>query len=372
MSQPPLRVLVVGQTPPPHHGQAIMIARLLELRSEHLRIDHVRLAYSDDIGSVGKFAPRKVWILFTTILRVWWMRLRHGSQVLYYPPSGPAKVPVLRDIVFLLATRWLFPKVAFHFHAGGVSGYEARLPALFRPLFRWAYRKPDLAIRTAPQNPDDGLIFGAVRNVVVPNGVEDMRGSVPERTATAGAPLHILFTGVMTEGKGVGVALEAFRLALAEGLDAHLEMMGKWSSEAYREQCEAYVHQHGLGTRVRFIGVLSGPEKFARFAACDIFCFPSFYEAETFGLVLLEAMQFAKPVVSTVWRGIPSVVSDGHNGYLVSIQDPRAVADRLLRLRDAELRRTMGLEGRRIFEREFTLNAFHRNMERELLSLRPG
>lgn len=346
-----------------------MIARLLELRSDRVLLFHVRLAYSDDIGSVGKFAFRKVWILFSTILKVWTARLRHGTQVLYYPPSGPAKVPVLRDIVFLLATRWMFRKVVFHFHAGGVSEFASQLPGILRPLFRLAYRKPDLVIRTAPQNPDDGAAFGARRNVVVPNGVEDMRGTVPESMAQPGQPLNILFTGVMTEGKGVLVALEGFKLATEQGLDARLGMMGKWSSESFRVRCEGFVQQHGLGDRVEFIGVLSGPEKFARFAACDIFCFPSFYDAETFGLVLLEAMQFAKPVVSTLWRGIPSVVADGSSGYLVPIREPKVVAEKLLLLRDPELRRTMGLEGRRIFEREFTLQAFHRNMEREFEAL---
>lgn len=348
-----------------------MIARLLELHSDRIQLYHIRLAYSDDIGQVGRFAFRKVWILFTTIVRVWWARVRHGTTVLYYPPSGPAKVPVLRDIVFLLATRWMFRYTAFHFHAGGVSGFAHQLPGFVRPMFRWAYQEPDLAIRTAPQNPDDGAAFGAMRNVVVPNGVQDMRGTVPETSAAPGEPLNILFTGVLTEGKGVLVALEAFRLALAEGLDARMELMGKWSSDDFRVRCEAYVQQQGLANRVRFIGVLSGTEKYARFAACDIFCFPSFYEAETFGLVLLEAMQFAKPVVSTVWRGIPSVVADGRSGFLVPIQQPHAVANQLLALRNPALRKAMGLEGRRIFEQEFTLNAFHRNMERELVALFP-
>jgi hypothetical protein len=41
-------------------------------------------------------------------------------------------------------------------------------------------------------------------------------------------------------------------------------------------------------------------------------------EAETFGLVLVEAMQFGKPVISTHWRGIPSVVADGRSGFLGS------------------------------------------------------
>ena len=56
------------------------------------------MAFSEDMESVGKFAPRKLWVLFTTILRIWWARFRYRTPVLYYPPSGPNKVPVLRDI----------------------------------------------------------------------------------------------------------------------------------------------------------------------------------------------------------------------------------------------------------------------------------
>ena len=52
------------------------------------------------------------------------------------------------------------------------------------------------------------------------------------------------------------------------------------------------------------------------------------------------------------------------------VQQPLAVAGKIMVLAaDPELRRTMGQEGRRIFEQEFTLNAFHRSMERELLGL---
>ena len=347
-----------------------MIARLLELRSDRIALFHVRMAFSEDIESVGKFALRKLWVLFTTILHIWWVRFRHRTAVLYYPPSGPSKVPVLRDIVLLCSTRWLFRKVVFHFHAGGVSEYAHQLPAVLQPLYRMAYRRPSLAIRTAPQNPDDGKALGALRDVVVPNGLPDMRGTVPELAAVPGERITILFTGLLVPGKGVSDVLEAFRSAVGDGLDARLQLMGKWSKGSYQQECEAFVARHLLSDRVEFLGVLSGKEKFERFAACDIFCFPSYYDAETFGLVLLEAMQFAKPVISTIWRGIPSVVADGKSGYLVPIRQPSAVAVKLLVLgRDADLRRSMGQAGRRIFEREFTLGSFHRSMEREFMGL---
>ncbi len=365
----PMRVLVVGQTPPPFGGQAIMIKALLRSDPVRVKLFHVRLNYSEDMDSVGKFAMRKIWVLFTTILHVWGARLRHRTPMLYYPPSGPNMVPVLRDVVFLCATRWLFKWTVFHYHAGGVSGFEKHLSVWVRPFYRLAYRNAAMAIRTAPQNPEDGKLLGAKLDVVVPNGIPDMRGTVQEHSATPGKPVVILFTGVLIRSKGVRVLLEAFREVVAQGADARLELMGRWGDRTFEEECRAYMAEHGLGEKVTFLGVMRDMEKFERFAGCDIFCFPSHFEAESFGLVLLEAMQFAKPVVTTRWRGIPSVAADGVNGFVVPVEDPSAIATKLLLLiRDEPLRRRMGEAGRRIFAERFTVERFQKNMEEALVA----
>ncbi len=344
-----------------------MIEALLKGHYDRIKLFHVRLAFSEDMESVGKFAFKKVWILFTTVLSIWVARFRFRTPVLYYPPSGPNKVPVLRDIVLLCGVRWLFRKTVFHFHAGGISSFEPRLPFVLRPLFRLAYRRPFMAIRTAPQNPEDGELLDAVIDIVVPNGVPDMRGTVPERTVAPGEPIVILFTGVLIPSKGVRVLLQAFQRVIANGANARLELMGKWGDEAFQRECEAFVQREVPG-RVSFLGVKRDKEKLMHFAACDIFCFPSFFEAESFGLVLVEAMQFAKPVVTTDWRGIPSVAQDGVNGFVVPVHETEAVADRLLKLiHDPDLRARMGREGRRIFEERFTLERFRNNMENALV-----
>jgi glycosyltransferase involved in cell wall biosynthesis len=349
-----------------------MVEALLGGEYRRLKLFHVRLAYSEDMDSVGKFALRKVVVLLATVLRVWWSRIRHRTTVLYYPPSGPNMVPVLRDIVFLCATRWMFRHTVFHYHAGGVSSFEGRLPGILRPFFRWAYRNADLAIRTAPQNPEDGRLLEARMDVVVPNGIPDMRGTLKE-TVTENGPLTILFTGVLIPSKGVQVLLNAFKMLLDRGADVRLELMGRWGDAEFRARCEAFIGHHRIQDRVAFLGVKRDGEKLERFAQCDIFCFPSHFEAESFGLVLLEAMQFAKPVVSTWWRGIPSVVQDGVNGSLVPVEDADAVADRLMDLvNDKALRQRMGEEGRRIFAARFTLERFRQNMEAAIMSaIRP-
>ena len=65
-----------------------------------------------------------------------------------------------------------------------------------------------------------------------------------------------------------------------------------------------------------FCGRKVDDEKWAHYRAADIFCFPTHYSAESFGNVLLEAMMFELPVVSTAWRGVSGIVEEGVTGFL--------------------------------------------------------
>ena len=228
-----IRVLVVGQTPPPFGGQAVMIDAMLQGAYEGVRLYHVRMAFSDDMDSIGRFKLKKVWVLFNTVLRIWWGRIRWGTRILYYPPAGPNTVPVIRDIILLTATRWLFAHTIFHFHAGGVSSFKKELPALLRPFFSIAYRKPSLAVRTSSLNPDDGQALDAARSIVVPNGIKDMRAEYPEEFAKRGERQMILFTGILMPSKGVREVLKSFKVLVDGGHDVGLWLMGRWHDREF-------------------------------------------------------------------------------------------------------------------------------------------
>lgn len=95
------------------------------------------------------------------------------------------------------------------------------------------------------------------------------------------------------------------------------------------------------GSNVQFLGPVSEPRD--AYAAADVFCLPSHYEA--FGLVLLEAMAQGKPVVATTAGGMPDVV--GNAGALVPPRHPDAIATALRRLLgDREQRARLGAIGR--------------------------
>ncbi len=93
---------------------------------------------------------------------------------------------------------------------------------------------------------------------------------------------------------------------------------------------------------------------------------PTYYPNECFPLVILEAMQHSLPVISTFEGGIPDMVKDGINGFLIPQRNVIALAERLeLLVRYPQLRKQMGRDGRIKYENNFTLGIF----EHKLLSI---
>jgi glycosyltransferase involved in cell wall biosynthesis len=115
---------------------------------------------------------------------------------------------------------------------------------------------------------------------------------------------------------------------------------------------------------------MTGEAKFQYYLKANIFCFPTFFESENFPVVLLEAASFALPVVSSQWRGIPSIIQEGENGFLSPVKDYHHMAERLqLLIEQPELRKKMGETNRRIYLEKYSLNKFHENMEEAFHSL---
>ena len=366
----PLRVLAVTQLPPPPMGQAVAALSFVTGRYRDLHVFPVRMTFSKQMDEVGKPQFGKVVHLVALIGRVLWRRARTHATVLYYPPAGPDLVPVLRDVVILLCTRWAFHSTVFHFHASGVSELEPRLPRVLRGLFRRAYGHPDLAIQTSALNPPDGGRLGARRTVVVPNGLPDHPLARQQRDTTSDGLPIILYVGVLRESKGLLVLVEACRRLLQEGVAFRLDLMGAVESPAFERCLRDALEAAGMTGHTLFLGVRHDTAKAECFRAADIFCYPTHFESESFGIVVAEAMQFSLPVVATRWRGVPSVVDDGASGILVPVRDPAALAAALRTLlEDPQNRERMGRRGRELYLERYTEDRFRRAMEAALCEL---
>ena len=355
-----------------------MIRAFLEGHYSRVRLIHVPMRFSRSTAEIGGFSVRKVLLLFGTLLHMLFARFRSGATVLYYPPAGANLVPVLRDLVLLIPTRWLFQRTVFHFHAAGLCNIYQRLPQLLRPLFRLAYRRPDLAIFTTAATSADAAQLGAKATAIVPCGVEDrFSPKYAESAASLKSPL-ILFAGILCEEKGVLTLLEAYRMLQAEGIDFHAACLGAFLSAEFEETVNRILDETGLRSRVHFPGVVTGDEKDRYFADAAIFCFPSHYPAESFGVVLIEAMSFSLPIVATDWQGIPEVL--GRSGedstrtldgsLLVPVRNPTSLAAALRQLLASLAdRRAMGQRNRSRYLEHFTLDRYRSSLEAHLAAI---
>jgi glycosyltransferase involved in cell wall biosynthesis len=229
-----------------------------------------------------------------------------------------------------------------------------------------------MAIRL-PLTPDDAGLLAARGSAEVPYGIADVAGGLlaEARAARAKRPITILFVGLLRESKGLLVLIDACRELRRRGVPFRLSLMGTFMDAEFEDRVRAGIHDSGLEDAVDFLGVLTGDAKNRAFANASIFCFPSFFESESAPVVLLEAMQFALPIVTTSWRSIPAVVHEGENGFLLPIKSPIAVADRLQQLiADDDLRERMGNESRRRYQSAYTPAAYQRNLQAVFDSLR--
>ncbi|MBI1745197.1 MAG: glycosyltransferase family 4 protein [Acidobacteria bacterium] len=122
----------------------------------------------------------------------------------------------------------------------------------------------------------------------------------------------------------VRCTLEAFQLVQQVRPDAELLIAGDGSERAALER---FVRDNGL-PRVTFCGAVDHAAMAALYQQCDIFLNASI--ADNFPGAILEAAACGLPIVSSDAGGIPYLVEQGKTGLLVSVNDPRAMAEKIL------------------------------------------
>lgn len=136
--------------------------------------------------------------------------------------------------------------------------------------------------------------------------------------------------------KGQGVLLEAVPQVLAGFPQTHFIIAGDGSE---RKNLIRQARRLGVGAQVHFVGFVQEPDNY--FNAVDINVLAS--KSESFPYVLLEGALYKLPTVASAVGGIPELIVDGENGFLVAPGDSGELAQRLNRLlADQELRRRLG------------------------------
>ncbi|MFC1550449.1 glycosyltransferase [Candidatus Neomarinimicrobiota bacterium] len=250
------------------------------------------------------------------------------------------------------------------FSAAGLSEYVKNSNPIIRYLALRVYGNANGAIQRSLLNPPDGEYFKAKEILTVQGGVPDCKYRTDFQKNNPQNPISILYAGIIHESKGVMVLLKAIRLVRDQNYNFKLSIMGEFTSNAFKNKVQQFISDNKLDDKVLLPGFKKGKDKWDQYNKADIFCFPTFYETESFGLVIVEAMMFELPVITTNWRAIPDIVSDSETGFLIPIKNSEILAEKIILLiSDSELRKKMGYAGREKYLNEFTMDRFVNRFE---------
>lgn len=246
-------------------------------------------------------------------------------------------------------------RVVLHWHTDIVR--QKNILKLYDPLQQWLLRRADAVIATSPPYAESSpwLREHANKVEVIPLGVDvgalaASAAAVAQVKARYGGRRIIFSLGRLVYYKGFEYLVRA-----AERLPDDVVVVIGGVGEL-QEDLSELIRASGLGQKVILAGTIPFHELGAHFAACDIFCLPSVERSEAYGVVQVEAMSFAKPVVSTEipGSGVSWVNQHEVSGLVVPPADAESLSKGLNSLLESsELRACLGAGARQRYERYF-------------------
>ncbi|WP_321418625.1 glycosyltransferase family 4 protein [uncultured Methanomethylovorans sp.] len=224
-----------------------------------------------------------------------------------------------------------------------VQGSDIYTPTAFLKLFSTPLLKKASTIIALTEGMKAEINNKCKTNIVViSNGIElenfktELIG--PSKLQNEGSlstmDQKIIFVGTLRPIKGVRYLLEAMPIIRLNNSHVKLVIVGDGEEKEYLQKLTFDLN---LNTCVSFVGKVPNDKIPKYMKDADLFVLPSL--SESFGIVNIEAMASGLPIVSTNVGGLPYLIKDGINGFLVNPRDPAAIAEKsLLILNDMDLK----------------------------------
>lgn len=322
------KVLIVGPLSPPMGGIATYVEDMLksDLNKEY-DIFHLNTTRSLEI----KESFVKNFLLFCkNSLKLVYLLLLHKPKIVHIHTSS--YMAFWEKSIFLIISKVFNKKVVLHIHGGGFRNFYLSRGLIIKILIKFLLNLSDTIIVLSntwkeffTQITESDKIT-IIHNAVNPNFYEvDNTKNSSNKTS-----IQILFAGYLSRDKGIYDILDAVPLIIKTRKDVKFVFAGAEDKPGELEIIRKRIIRNDIGNYVFFLGVLSKREIISTYENSDIFILPSYIEGMP--LTVLEAMAAGLPVISTPIGGIPEVIVDGVNGFLITPGDYVDLANKISEL----------------------------------------
>jgi glycosyltransferase involved in cell wall biosynthesis len=350
-----IRVLMVGPGKGMQGGISALVETLVPLLERQVDLLYFPTVKQRPLERSGKFSLRNMALAISQFARFLYALYRYRPQIIHLHTSQG--IAWLKDTVFILVGKACRLPVVVHVHAPDFDelyGKQARLlqcytrkimglaDAIIAVSTEWR----DRLTQITPRN----RVF-AFRNCIA---IDEL---APHCRDSYTDGVWALFLGSVGPRKGAFDLLDAMGYVKSRGCSLHLWIAGHEEGKGEMLKARTRLQELQLEDLCELPGIVHGAKKTELLNKASLFVLPSHNEG--LPMAVLEAMAAGLAVVTTPVGGIPEVVRDGYNGFLVDPGDVEALADRLAILAiDPNLRQVMGQRSREIAEQELDVKPY--------------
>lgn len=256
----------------------------------------------------------------TSILALFYYSIIKKTKIVHI--HGASYGSFTRKRILIQIAKFLHLKVVYHMHGGGFEEFYKKSNS--RRTIEKTLNEVDIFITLTQEGYNFfSSIIDPSKVIIVNNSIKKNTNYIPIYRNT-NKKIEALFLGLISERKGI--------FDLIEVINKHRDFLANKfvlyvGGNGEVERLKKYIKENKLEDLIKYEGWVSGDKKAKLLELSDIYILPSYNES--FGMSNLEAMTYGMPIISTKIGGIPEVVIDNLNGFLIEPGDHTALFEKI-------------------------------------------
>lgn len=356
------KILLIGPFPKPISGVSLANKVVKEIlgKTNNFKVDFIDTSYPVFEDTVGSFSVKKI-IFFLKINLKFFKVFK--NDIIYLTP-GQTFFGITKYFLFILLASILNKELIIHVHGNYLGKQYNGLVGFRKKIFYFLVSKFTKGIVLSKSLKKNLLPFLNPNSIFVLNNFAEDYLHL-ENTAKQTNTLNICYLSNLMEEKGILYLLDALKTLEEQNISYKAKIAGN-IDETLKEVILNKIRALKFTT---YLGVIYGEEKKELLNWSTVFVLPTFYKMEGQPISILEALATGNVIVATDHSGIPDIIVDKKNGFLIQQKSVQSILKSLYYLSENKLEiAKIGKYNKEYFISNFTLDIFKKEMLKILLT----
>lgn len=356
VNSPKIKILIIGPLPPPPGGIATNVQNLLQsdLR-KYFRLICMKNSTARATDKKGRLDLLNIIYFLQNVLKLFGIMFYVRPSIVQIETSSG--ISFLKNSIFVIIAKIFRRKIILNIYGGGVEKFYKNLSLIGKRYVKFIF----LCCRSIKVEYEQRKNFLAneigvpERRIFVLTNAVYLNQITSKNAKTAKEEFKLLFVGWIWRHKGIFDLINSIEILKQKGYKIKIDVVGPQVNKEESANVLNAIRSKDLTEEVKIIGEKTSNEVQAFYSNADIFILPSYVEG--FPYVILEAMSWGLPIVSSKIGAIPDVITDWINGFLIEPGDSLALIEKIeVLINNAKLRNEIGMNNYKKIESEYSMD----------------